>query len=71
MDSTSEEMPVLIVHGTRDRVIPFSEAEALSAAAPRAELLPVQGADHNDFWSIAGRPYVDLLTSRVREWTAE
>jgi alpha-beta hydrolase superfamily lysophospholipase len=41
--------PILLVHGTADSLIPFSESEKLKtlARAP-AELLPVPGAGHHD-----------------------
>ncbi len=39
--------PVLLFHGTHDRVIPFSHAEALKRVRPDAELVPLD-CDHND-----------------------
>ena len=40
-------VPVLIVHGTEDRTIPFRNAEAnCSAAAGRKRLVAVPGAGH-------------------------
>src|SRR6185436_7159123 len=42
-------VPVLIVHGTDDQVIPFGEGQQLAAAAPAGTtFLPIEGADHND-----------------------
>ena len=45
--------PVLIQHGTSDRLVPFSQAEelaeALRKAGARVELSPIEGADHC-FW---------------------
>ncbi len=38
--------PMLIVHGTADNLVPFSEAEAISRRMPGAILFPVQGAGH-------------------------
>jgi fermentation-respiration switch protein FrsA (DUF1100 family) len=61
---------VLVVHGTRDRTIPYAEAEALHAAAPPgAELLPIEGADHNDLFAVAGDAYFRALGDRCRRWT--
>lgn len=41
--------PVLVVHGTRDAVIPVSQGRAVaSAAGPRGRMVEVAGADHND-----------------------
>lgn len=39
-------MPVLIMHGTADQVVPFSLGERLAKAAPRATFRIVAGADH-------------------------
>jgi hypothetical protein len=52
--------PILLVHGTRDAVVPVDEARALHAAAPRSELelLP---CGHND----CPRPW-----PRVRDFLA-
>jgi len=51
------DVPVLIVHGERDTLIPVAHARALQAAAKDAELV-LYAADHNDcpplrstFWS--------------------
>jgi len=38
--------PVLLVHGTADRVIPFAHAERITAALPRPELLAREGDGH-------------------------
>jgi fermentation-respiration switch protein FrsA (DUF1100 family) len=63
------ETPLLVVHGTADEIIPFSEGERLYAAAsPGAEFLPVQGAGHNDFFSVAGVEYLESLGERLRSW---
>lgn len=38
--------PVLLVHGTGDRVIPFAHAERIAAALPQGELHPREGDGH-------------------------
>jgi uncharacterized protein len=40
--------PVLILHGTADRVIPWQQGEALSRIARRADLVLVNGGGHAD-----------------------
>ena len=40
--------PVLLLHGDEDRLIPIAHSERLQALAPRARLLRVKGAGHND-----------------------
>ncbi|MCF8468878.1 MAG: alpha/beta hydrolase [Sneathiella sp.] len=41
--------PLLIIHGTEDRVIPFAEGERLATLAPPgAAFIKIDGAGHND-----------------------
>lgn len=64
------EVPVLVVHGTRDEIIPFAEGEKLHrAAADGTEFLAVEGAGHNDFFQVAGESYLTGLGQRLRDWT--
>jgi fermentation-respiration switch protein FrsA (DUF1100 family) len=64
------DVPLLVAHGTRDGIIPFAEGERLHAAAePSAEFVPVEGADHNDFFAVAGTEYLGLVGARLRRWT--
>lgn len=39
-------VPVLIVHGTEDPILPFAHARALQEAFPQARLLPLEGVGH-------------------------
>lgn len=47
-------VPVLIVHGTADEVIPYAFGERLSKRFPNAQLHTVRGAGHNDALEHAG-----------------
>ena len=41
--------PILIIHGTEDKVIPFEEGEKLATLArPGTEFIRIDGAGHND-----------------------
>lgn len=40
--------PVMLLHGERDTLIPSSHSEALKSRAPKARLVIVPGAGHND-----------------------
>ncbi len=63
------ECPVVIAHGKEDDIIPFSEARKLHRAAPAgSELLAVDSAGHNDFFEVAGRPYLETLRDRFHTW---
>ena len=41
------EAPVLVLHGRRDRVVPYEHGEAVAEAAG-AKLITFDGAGHND-----------------------
>ncbi len=55
-------VPVLIVHGRDDKIVPFWHGERLFAMAnPPKTFLPIDGAGHNDVVLIAGKKYVAAL----------
>ncbi len=64
------DVPLLVVHGTDDEIVPFAESERLAAATERAERHVIRGAHHNDMPERGGREYLALLRERVRDWTA-
>jgi len=44
-------VPLLVMHGTADRIVPFEQGRALcEAAGGPHQLIPVEGADHNEVW---------------------
>lgn len=54
------KVPVSVVLGTADSVIPASQSREVAAATPQLiELITVKGADHNDLVLFAGEPVVD------------
>lgn len=56
------DAPLLVIHGTRDDLIPVSEGEALyEQANGRKELFLVDGAGHNDLSLVAGRSYGERI----------
>ena len=57
------DMPVLIVHGTTDEIVPFAMGERLSRAFPRATLRPIAGAGHNDLLALHARELCAALAS--------
>ncbi len=58
------QVPTLVLHGTRDEVVPFDLGQALAKALPQAELVAVEGAGHNTVWDGAG------VTARVLDFVA-
>jgi hypothetical protein len=47
--------PVVILHGTRDEVVPFRMGEALARAGKNVRFLPLLGRTHNDIPELAER----------------
>ncbi|MHA2250956.1 MAG: alpha/beta hydrolase [Candidatus Kariarchaeaceae archaeon] len=61
--------PVLILHGTRDQLIPFSEAKLIQQALPEdteATLVAIEGAGHNDMFS-----HIIEYTTPLKEFVAK
>lgn len=55
-------IPVLVVHGSQDRLIPPSMGRELFEGAPEPrEWFEVPGADHNDVFLVGGERYFDRL----------
>ena len=58
--------PVLVMHATADEVIPFYHGQKLFDAANEPKrFLPIEGAGHNNFKSVAGERYVQALREFV------
>lgn len=59
---TQVKSPILIMHGDRDRIIPFSHGKKLYGKAPSPKrFYQVHGAGHNDIIATAGNGYWQLL----------
>ena len=58
-------IPVLIVHGTDDEVIPFWMGRVLSTAFPKARFLKIDDAHHNDLWEEHQSEVVSAIASFV------
>ena len=52
-------VPLLVVHGTADELVPLAMGEALFRAAASADkrFLAVRGGTHNDTYLVAGPDY--------------
>lgn len=53
--------PVVILHGTRDEVVPFRMGETLARAGKGVRFVPLEGRTHNDIPDLAAR-----LLSEIR-----
>lgn len=61
------KIPVLVMHGLADELIPASHGQALYAAAPGPKFsLWVEGAGHDDFKDVAGERYEQALQAFAR-----
>jgi pimeloyl-ACP methyl ester carboxylesterase len=60
--------PTLIIHGTRDVIIPVQDAEDLYAASPSTakHLMRVPGAGHNDILAVDLRGYFKAVGTLAR-----
>jgi uncharacterized protein len=66
------DLPLLIVHGEADELIPVSMGRSLrEAAAGPAELFTVPGGTHNDTWVRAGASYWNRLGTWLRQLGSE
>ena len=51
-------VPLLVLHGDRDSVVPFEQGQRLFAAAPEPKrFYRIAGADHNDTYITGGEAY--------------
>lgn len=72
----SLELPVALVHGTRDRVVPLSASRFMASRVPGAEVVVVRGAGHllpferADVLEEVVRRYATALVRAVRPRTA-
>jgi len=58
---TLSTLPNLVIcHGTRDKIAPFSEAKQLAASVPSAQWVTLKGAGHVPFFH---KPHVDQILS--------
>ena len=64
-------MPVLVLHGDHDEVIPLALGQRVfeAASAPKDFYL-IRGAGHNDTYVVGGEPYFQRLINFIREVTA-
>lgn len=58
--------PVLLLHGTRDRVIPYTHAELLADAAGPGELVTFEGADHCEGYFLDRPGYIARVDAFLR-----
>lgn len=50
-------VPLLVFHGTEDRIAPLRMGRAVADTAPQSEIVLIQGAGHNDTYQYGGIGY--------------
>ncbi len=64
------KIPLLVVHGDRDRIVPIVLGRRLFQAAPEPkDWYEIKGADHNDTYLAGGENYFRKLRETIDRWT--
>lgn len=65
-------MPVLVLHGDRDEIVPLSHARRLFDLAPEPKrFFLIRGAGHNDTVFAGGEPYFDVWRQFLEDVTRQ
>ena len=57
----SVKIPLLILHGDKDTIVPFQQGKNLfNLASEPKQFFQIKGANHNDTFSIAGKRYWEI-----------
>lgn len=59
-------VPLLVLHGTDDRIAPLRMGRAVAAAGRARELVLIEGAGHNDTYDLGGARYREKLHAFLR-----
>jgi pimeloyl-ACP methyl ester carboxylesterase len=66
------KMPVLVLHGDRDTIVPIRLGRRLFEAAPEPKKWhEIKGADHNDTYLVGGEGYFRKLRETIDGWMAK
>jgi hypothetical protein len=58
--------PVLVFHGTADRLVPMDMGRRVAEAAPGpVEFVMIEGAGHNETYDVGGREYREKVARFV------
>ena len=65
-------IPVLVVHGDQDTIVPLRLGRRLFEAAPEPKTwYEIKGADHNDTYLVGGENYFRELRETIDRWTGK
>ena len=61
-------VPLLILHGDRDTVVPYDQGHELFTAAPEPKsFYTITGAGHNDTYLVGGKEYFETLANFIQQ----
>lgn len=55
------DAPLMVIHGTADKLAPIAMGRAVAAAGRASEFLAIEGAEHNETYAFAGARYRDAV----------
>jgi fermentation-respiration switch protein FrsA (DUF1100 family) len=65
-------IPVLVLHGEQDSIVPLEQGKLVFAAAPGPkQFYVISGADHNDTYVVGGEAYYDRMKRFIEETRSE
>jgi fermentation-respiration switch protein FrsA (DUF1100 family) len=66
----SIKVPLLVLHGDRDDIVPFEHGQMIFEAAPEPKrFFKIAGAAHNDTYAVGGRGYFQQLKEFI-DWVS-
>jgi len=64
-EESPSELPVLIVHGTEDRILPYGNVEGIREIWPRSRVLSLSG--HGHFWNVTNENAARTIASFLED----
>lgn len=65
------EIPLLIMHGDRDEIVPYSQGRRIFEAAREPKTFyTISGAGHNDTYEVGGRAYFEAIARFIEDLPA-
>lgn len=65
---TKVKVPVLVLHGDQDEVVPFDQGRKVFEAAPQPkQFYTIRGAHHNDTYIVGGELYLAALRDFIEQ----
>ncbi|MBD3307502.1 alpha/beta fold hydrolase [candidate division KSB3 bacterium] len=62
------DVPLLVIHGSRDTIVPVEHGRRLFAAANQPKWwYEIAGADHNDTYEVGGRTYFERVSEFIHQ----